>query len=104
MRRVRPPYVIMAFWVLCLVCLGWYVHATDLPDPDYTHGGTVVIDAPAVDLYHHGADLTFRDYPQGAEIHWVGFLVVDTGGATYLVADAEIGLREDGVVVWRKIE
>jgi len=38
------------------------------------------------------------------EIRWQGRMIIEFEGELYALSDCEIGLREDGVVVWREIE
>ena len=80
----------------------WPVLAADIPEPDYTRGGTIVIDSPT--NYDIVLDCDeFMNCGPVPEIHWQGRLVVEHGESIYVVTDAEIGLRDDGVVVWREV-
>ena len=38
------------------------------------------------------------------EIRWQGRLVVEIEGELYALSDVQIGLRDDGVVIWREVE
>jgi len=38
-----------------------------------------------------------------AKVHWVGYLIIGRDDVILLVGDVQVGLREDGVVVWQRI-
>jgi len=108
-RRKYATWAILILWGAIMAQVGGAIRGALAQD--YTMGGTVVIDSPAVDSITIPYSEIVPVLPwKRLEVEWRGHPVVALASKLanedvfIVIEDAELGLREDGVVVWRESE
>jgi len=95
-RTDWTPYVII---LLALLLMLWAVVVSLAEDLTYEEVQEVASEGPASWRQEH-----VGDYILEYDITWIGNPIVGVPGGTVGVYDIEIGLRPDGMVVWREAQ